>query len=250
MAITKVDENKTLAESTDKIDGIQPLKIKAINGFRARFEQIFKKWAVLGVAGGIAGFAVGKTAQTGYRDWTGYNPDEVKQEEISGNDEQKEEEKKEAEGLMGKALQKLQAAKDWATDKVSDNVITRQIEELKEIYKKMLEAGDKIAFWLPFLFTFLATVILMNKAIKLKKNMTERVDPVVESNMQLMEKKINELIVTVNQISRQNFVSTEQQMEVMSQMKNLLRELEANQLAAKKEVPKPVSIETKDDVAA
>ncbi len=96
---------------------------------------------------------------------------------------------------------------------------------------------------------------LANKAIKLKKTLTERVDPVVERNMQLMEGKTNELITRVNAISNQNFVSAQQQMEIMSEIQKLMKAFESQEAAVGKEIsettePKLGAVEPKKDIAA
>jgi len=238
---------QTSAESTNRPEEIEPLKIEAINGVRATVKSVLSRQIPIIIVAGAVGVGVGGIAQDKYRDFTGYDPDKMQDEEIDEDEKQKEEDK--PEGLMAKALQKLKDAKDWTADKISQTAIVKKykesVQELKDMYQKMLEIGDKVAFWLPFLLTFLATIILANKAIKIKKSLTERADPVVERNMQAMEKKLNELIKRVNVVSKQNFVTAEQQVEVMFEMQQLMRTFEAQKPAVEKEISElPVKLKT------
>lgn len=219
-----IRENKTDA---GRIEKINPLKIEAVNGFRAKIKNIFTNAGVSVLIGGLTGSVAGSVIQHKYRDWTSYNPNEQKQGEIIDKDrEQKNEEDEEAGNLLAKARQKLQKAREWSVDKINQTAIVSEykdtVQELKDMYRKLLEAGDKISFWLPFLITFLTTIILANKIIKLKKSLTEKVDPAVERNMRLMEAKINELIERANQ----NSISIQEQMAIKEAMLELMRNFE------------------------
>lgn len=233
---------QTSAENTDRPQEIGSLRIETINGVRATVKSALGRQIPVLLVAGAVGIGAGGIAQDKYRDFTGYDPNKVQEEEINEDERQEEEDKEKPKGLAAKALQKLKDAKDWTADKISQTAIVKKykesVQELKDMYQKMLEMGDKVAFWLPFLLTFLATVILANKAIGIKKSLTERADPVVERNMQAMEKKLNELIERVNVVSNQNFITAEQQIEVMFEMRQLMRTFESQEPAVEKEITK------------
>jgi hypothetical protein len=238
---------QTSAESTNQPQEIEPLKIETINGIRARVKQILGRQVPILLVSAGAGIGAGGMAQDKYRDWSGYNPDEIALErDLAEIDKMKDEEKEqtrekerkeEKKGLLAKARQKLKEAKEWIAD---ENVVVKKYKEMtrewEELKRTALEVGDKVSFWLPFLLTFLAIVIVANKAIQLKKTLTERADPVVERNMQAIEQKVNQLIDRVNTLSNQEFVSAEQQIEIMTEMQKLTREFEANKPAIEKEI--------------
>jgi hypothetical protein len=226
---------------------ITPLKVEIINGVRTRVKAILKKWGALVLAGGILGGTAGGVAQSKYRDLTGYDPDKAAAAEAGDNEEQKQkeeeqktEEQKEAMTLLEKARERLRKAKDMAVDKVNQTKVVKDykkaVDEVKETYSTMMKVGDKASFWLPFLLMFLATVYLGNKAIKIKKSLTQRADPVIDKNMKAMEKKINELIKAVNEISNKSFVSAEEAMKMQDEIKKLYEKFEAQNPAIEKEI--------------
>jgi len=201
------DQQKEVLVSTEKVE---PLKLEAINGFRARMKRILKKWGGIAVLSSVIGGYAGHKVQESYRGATGYNPNKpvptattpAKEKPIptAGGDPDK------PKRWRDRAKRWLKKAKEYAHKKFNNakersKLVKKYQEaknELKKAYNGLLEFGDKTAFWGPFLMMFLATVILSNKVIEVKKRLTQNVDPAVEASLKSIEVKLNELIAAHN----------------------------------------------------
>ncbi|MBI5422028.1 hypothetical protein HZA44_02755 [Candidatus Peregrinibacteria bacterium] len=213
-----------------KFQPIERVELEKVNGLRRRLKELLKQAAVIGGISLASGGAVGTVSQSKYRDWMGYHPDQT---EMAKPDAPKEapkvQEEKEAEGYLEKAKKSLAAAKKIVGEKISDLTESSETvqqyrqtrKELAEIKKKFLEVGDKTAFWLPFILTFLASTLLANKIVQVKKLLSERVDPVVERNMTVIESKLNELVDRVNAMQSKPSASIETQARLASELNRL-----------------------------
>ncbi len=203
---------KTSPEVSEKLEPIEPLRLRAVNSIREKVKSTLTRLSLLTVLGGVVGGVVGDQAQDFYRDKTGYNPSAITALE---NPESTEEipsgrPKKDSEEVVSwreRAQRALENAKKWTGKKAESLAEKSELfqeakaaqMELRQAYNNLLEFGDKTAFWLPFLMTFLATTMLTNKLIKVKKDLFEDTDPIVAKNLEAIERKINELIDRANQ---------------------------------------------------
>jgi hypothetical protein len=222
------EKQKNLPEKvqSDNPAPIEKLKLEKVNGFRRRMKELFRKIILIGGIGLASGGVAGKMGQDKFRGWMDYDPARV--EEVKA-ETPKAPVEKEPQGYYEKAKRTLAAAKRIVGEKISD--VTEHSEtvqqyrqmrkELAEIKKKFLEAGDKTAFWLPFLLTFLATVMVANKILQVKKSLSESVDPAVERNMARIESKLNELVDRVNGMQEEPVLSPAEQAKLLRELDEL-----------------------------
>jgi hypothetical protein len=206
---------------------IEPLKLKEVNSVRHKVNHLLRRMAVVGGLGLATGAGAGAYSQHVYRDWIGYHPEPVA-EAVA------EEQIVEAEdpGLLDQAEKALSDATQWAREKIGSkakkNKLVQQYrdtkKELLEIKNKMLRLGDKTAFWVPFLLTFLATVVLAGKIIETKKYFSESVDPEVEANLGRIQSKINELVDRVNTMKEKELRSEGVQEGLSDEMARLVND--------------------------
>lgn len=209
---------------------IEKVELEKVNGLRRRLKELLRRAAVIGGIGLASGGVAGEMGQSKYRDWMDYDPDRV---EVAKADQPKEmpknQEAKVEEGYLEKAKKTLASAKKIVGEKISDLTESSETvqqyrqtrKELAEIKKKFLEVGDKTAFWLPFILTFLASTLLANKILQVKKSLSERVDPVVERNMAAIESKLNELVDRVNAMQTAPASSIEAQEKLARELNQL-----------------------------
>jgi len=205
-------------QTETQFERVEPLKLQAVNGFRARFKALLKKWGlILGLSAAAGGYT-GYKAQESYREMTGYNPDKAavtdtikKTGEASEPKEQSKEvsdEDKKAKGWLTKAKDALKKAKEWSGRKMEGindkSKLIQQYREakqgLKNTYEGILKFGDNAVYWSAFALFFLATSMLASKISDIKKSFTQGVDPAVEKNMKAITDKINEIGQKVNQL--------------------------------------------------
>lgn len=209
---------------------MEKVELEKVNGLRRRLKELLRHVAVIGGIGLASGGVAGEVGQSKYRDWMDYHPDQVENVKADPLKEApKPPEEKEAEGYLEKAKKTLASAKKIVGEKISDLTESSQTvqqyrqtrKELAEIKKKFLEVGDKTAFWLPFILTFLASALLANKILQVKKSLSERVDPVVERNMSTIESKLNELVDRVNAMKNTSAPSVEAQEKLARELNQL-----------------------------
>ncbi|MBN2096611.1 hypothetical protein JW752_04435 [Candidatus Peregrinibacteria bacterium] len=199
--------------SSAENEPIEKVKIERVNGFRRRVKSVLKRLGVVGGAGIVAGGLSGQAVQEWYRDLVDYHPDEAVHEQVLTLEEMEAmqgevpEEVRKPQNWKERAKRTYGKAKEWSKKKIDSaleksklvNKYRETQKELKEAYQNLLEAGDKAAFWFPFLLMFLAASLLTNKIIKVKKDWLEPVDPMVEANMEKLEEKLNELVDRFNE---------------------------------------------------
>jgi len=204
----KPDATKQQPETLEaEFERIEPLKIKAVNGFRARIKKLLKKWGlILGLSVAVGGVA-GHGAQEYYRSKTGYNPNKPAAAETVPKPEESAKEDsgdKEAKGWLRKAQEAYRGAKEWTGKKAEETKIARKYREAKEgmksTYQGILKFGDKATFWTAFILFFLASTMLASKLADIKKSLTETVDPDVAKNMDAIVAHLNTLTTRVNKI--------------------------------------------------
>ena len=229
-------------------DKIKPLKIKAVNGFRARVKVLLKKWGLILGFGVAAGGYSGYKVREGYRDMTGYDParsvvmDRIKNPEIADDRTEPITEgagdENTSKNWLSKGKDAYKKAKKWAAkkiDKVNDtSKIARQYQEakngLKNAYQGILKFGDEAAFWGAFIMFFLAATMLASKLADIKKSLTQAIDPMVEKNMQTIVAKINEIGSKVNllgeRINNGDAVAPEEAKRLMDEFESVSAGLE------------------------
>ncbi len=213
MAESPQDNN---ADKSDKkeivasVEKIEPLKLGAINGFRVRLKRLLKKWGGIAALSTVVGGYAGHSVQENYRETTGYNPNKPVPAAVTPKDKEpitpKPEKGDKPKRLRDRARSWLKKAKEYAGKKFDNakerSKLVKKYKEtkqgLKKTYDGMLEFGDKSAFWGPFLIMFLATLILTNKMVEIKKGLTQNVDPAVETSLKSIASKVNELITAHN----------------------------------------------------
>ncbi len=225
------EEEEEEEEGLEAFEPIEKVKLRAVNGFRRKINDILARTVLLFTAGSVAGSVAGDAAQQAFREFTGYNPKQaiVKVEKGKAHHKIPKKEDQEADGFLAKAKQKLGDAKERAKEQIKDMVqqsalfqeYQRALNEIEETYRKAIEFSDKASYWLAFLLALSAVVILGNKLIQAKKTLTENVDPLVEKNMKKMAETINQLVGTVNLLveSRTNLTP-----EMIGKIKEVARE--------------------------
>lgn len=249
-------EKKEQSETQQPSGQIEPLKLKTVNGFRTRFGTILKKIGKIVAPAVLVAHLGGAVVQDKFRDSVNYNPDKpIPTASNSGN--KKKEKHGETIGIQPstvgdrestqksvkknpwqKAKEALKKAKEWSKNKIDNmkdrsKLIKRYREtkqEMKNAYNSLLKAVDKGVYWGPFMILFLATMLLTNKILRTKKNLTETVDPQVEKNMQDLEMKVNELVDAINN----------NQYPTLDEIRVLMEEFEKNTADIDKE-KKPVA---------
>ena len=224
-------EKPTTPPSNEK-EPIESVKIEKVNGWRRKIRNLLKRGVIVfGVGGAVSGLS-GKAVQDTYRDWVNYHPEQstdeqvLTQEEIDSIHSKIPKEIKEPKNWKEHAKKSYNEAKEWSKKKINSalekskliNKYRETQRELRETYKNLLEAGDKAAFWFPFLLMLLAATLLTNKIIKVKKDWLEPVDEIVEANMKKLEEKLNELIGEFN----------EQNSPSLEKIQNLMEEYSKN----------------------
>lgn len=209
---------------------IEKVELEKVNGLRRRLKELLRHVAVIGGIGLASGGVAGEVGQSKYRNWMDYDPDRV---EVAKADQPegalKPQEAKGEEGYLKKAKKTLASAKKIVGEKISDltegsetiQQYRQARQELAEVKKKFLEMGDKTAFWLPFILTFLASTLLANKILQVKKSLFEPVDPVVERNMAVIESKLNELVDRMNAMQTAPAPSVEAQEKLARELNQL-----------------------------
>ena len=179
---------------------IEPLKLKAVNGFRARLNAVLKRVGLSVGAGIIAGSLAGSAVQNVYRDITGYDPDNTEEgetEPIAPEDEKAPQEK--GGGIIPASIRKkLEEVKEFVSTKVSKTEILDKYNEVIKIYQNIPEAIDSAAFWGTFALAFLAATLLAGKLMDIKKDLTEAVDPAVVASLKEIQNKMNEIVEKMN----------------------------------------------------
>ena len=189
---------------------IEPLRLKEANRIRDRVANALGKAAVVAAFSAGASHMAGNYVESKYREATGYNPEETTQvaepetkkqtltserKEVPKDENWWKRQKREAK----EKVDELKKRVNEETDKtVSSLPIIREyqetVRELKEFKRKALETGDKIAYWLPFILTFLAAIKLAKMLVAANKGIRNLIDPERSKKLDATEKKINEMI--------------------------------------------------------
>lgn len=215
------------SSESQPLEPIEKVKLERVNGLRRRLRELLRHAALITGVGLASGGVAGGVGQSKYRDWMDYHPDEAKVGQ--SKEAPKPQEEKEAEGYLEKAKKSFASAKKIVGEGIgnltegSETVqqYRQTRKELSEIKKKFLEAGDKTAFWLPFVLTFLAAAMLANKILQVKKSLSERIDPVVERNWAAIETKLNQIVERVNAMQTAPAPSAETQAELARELNRL-----------------------------
>ena len=199
------------------LEPIERLDLSTVNRLRERFAKALSGAAV---AAGIsigAGHVAGDYVQGEYRESTGYDPDqtvEVEKAPPVKADYRSPEKKDAPEGWLEKAKreakERLDKAKNWAKEETTEESekieIVREyketVRELKELKRKVLKTGDKIAYCLPFLLTFLAAIKLTLLTLSARQRIRQFIDPERLKKLDATEAKVNEMIERINHLSK------------------------------------------------
>lgn len=214
--VEKPKEPSVEIEQQAKPNAIEPLKLKAVNGFRARIMRLLRELGIVAGLGIAAGSYGGVKVQNSYREMTGYHPDQtevlnpketnVLRGELGEGETIPENPKRFLSRLKERASHFYKKAKRFGREKMGKPFSKTKIgiayregrTTMKNYYEGIKRFGDKAAFWGPFLTLFLATVLLAKKTLEIKKKLTEVVDPAVEQQLKSIEAKLNEVISVVN----------------------------------------------------
>ena len=230
---------KKIPENSDQ--PIDKLDLKTVNRLRKRIATALKGITITAGLSLTAGHVAGKYTQGEYRERTGYRPETPLQTEKkpTEKEEQKEPEKKvipENETWIEKAKreaeEKLEEAKRWARKEINEGpekieVIKEYqetVRQMRELKQKILETGDNIAYWLPFLIMFLATVKMARVAMTANKKIRDFIDPERMKKFDEIEQKTNEIIARVNFLSEKVRENGTMPAEIKTEVKNLTEE--------------------------
>lgn len=197
---------------------IDPLRLKEVNRIRDRIAAALGKAAIVVAVSAGAGAGTGSYVQDKYREITDYSPEETAETEESGPQQQPsaQEEKKEPpkdekwwDRKKREAKEKIGKLKKKVNEETGKKVETlpaireyhETVRELRELKRKALETGDKIAFWLPFILTFLAAIKLARLLMAANQSIRKLIDPERSKKLDATEKKINEMIERLNALS-------------------------------------------------
>lgn len=194
--------------SNEKPKRVEPVELAPMTGVGAYREQVktkLRRAVPLVVLATGAGLASGKIAQNKYRDVTGFDPDEPIEEASSDldNDESDEPEDDlddEDEGRRGYVEKMRRGGKKLlrrAKEAASDNVVTRTYHDIENQWKAfkrfILETGDAIAFWVPFVTVALAFYWISRKIQAAYLRRFHPHDPVIVRNFEALARKTDEL---------------------------------------------------------
>jgi len=213
-----LNHNMAEKETTPLEKPIQNIDLKAVNSLRKRIKRTLTGAAVALSVSGVTAHVAGKYVQGEYRESTGYSPDEkvVEIEEARERDEKvtvAEKKPPENESWIDKAKreanERLNKAKMWAKKEIDEGperieVIKEYketVRQMKELKHKALETGDDIAYWLPFLLMFLASIKLAKLTMTANKKIKDFLDPERMKKLDEVERKTNEIIARVNLLS-------------------------------------------------
>lgn len=236
-----------MADKSDEELPIPPLKLVSMNGPAAAMERIghyMRNTAIaaatasaIGAAGGaVAGDAV----QDVFRDKFNYHPDALNNFEPEGQGGREGREGEISGGILGQAKKRTRELLRGAQEAVEETAIMQKyreaVRELQEIKKIMLETGDMVAFWAPFILAFLALTILTYKIIRAYIRVSELTDPILAENMKRLADSMNMFISEVNQI-RINPPPSGIQEAAMNELQEKLRRMEVSARKAGVKLP-------------
>lgn len=199
---------------------IDKLELAKVNRLRARIAKVLGGAVAIGALGGGVGHLSGEYVQGKWEDATSdFREDEEESEKSEDEEESKgktvsEKEKPKKKETWGKKAERMvkeriRKTQKWASKeagkKIDELPVIREykqaVREMNELKQIILEKGDQIAYWAPFLIMFLVTIKLARLTISAHRGIKDFLDPERSKKLDAVESKVNEMIERLNTLS-------------------------------------------------